>query len=87
MTQQLYEQWFRIADADKDGAVGGGEAVSFFMRSGLPQGVLGQASSSWAMRWLPSMGAFGSPLPKQVCPPCAYHLSRFGNLHQEEGPS
>ncbi|EFJ51520.1 hypothetical protein VOLCADRAFT_103432 [Volvox carteri f. nagariensis] len=42
MAQQLFEQWFRIADADKDGAVGGGEAVSFFMRSALPQLVLGQ---------------------------------------------
>ncbi len=42
MAQQLYEQWFRIADADKDGAVGGAEAVNFFLRSGLPQNVLGQ---------------------------------------------
>ncbi|GLC36577.1 hypothetical protein PLESTF_001275100 [Pleodorina starrii] len=42
MTQQLFEQWFRIADADRDGAVGGAEAVSFFIRSGLPQAVLGQ---------------------------------------------
>lgn len=42
MAQQIYEQWFRIADEDKDGAVGGAEAVRFFMRSGLQQAVLGQ---------------------------------------------
>ncbi|GLI62231.1 hypothetical protein VaNZ11_004797 [Volvox africanus] len=42
MTQQLFEQWFRIADTDKDGAVAGPEAVSFFTRSGLPKSILGQ---------------------------------------------
>jgi hypothetical protein len=36
------EQWFRLADQDGDGAVGGAEAVRFFTRSGLPQDVLGQ---------------------------------------------
>lgn len=41
-TAQLFEQWFRVADEDKDGSVGGGEAVRFFMRSGLSQAVLGQ---------------------------------------------
>ena len=34
---RLYNQWFDIADADRDGVVSGGEAVQFFMRSGLPQ--------------------------------------------------
>lgn len=38
----LAEQWFRIADEDKDGKIGGAEAVRFFMRSGLPKDVLGQ---------------------------------------------
>ncbi|KAI8469930.1 MAG: hypothetical protein J3K34DRAFT_521730 [Monoraphidium minutum] len=38
----LAEQWFRIADEDKDGKISGGEAVRFFMRSGLPKDVLGQ---------------------------------------------
>ncbi|GIL89869.1 hypothetical protein Vretimale_17992 [Volvox reticuliferus] len=42
MAQQLFEQWFRIADTDKDGAVAGPEAVSFFTRSGLPKSILGQ---------------------------------------------
>lgn len=36
------QQWFRLADQDGDGAVGGAEAVAFFTRSGLPQDVLGQ---------------------------------------------
>lgn len=36
------EQWFKLADQDGDGAVGGAEAVRFFTRSGLPQDVLGQ---------------------------------------------
>lgn len=40
--QQTYELWFRIADENKDGVVGGAEAVKFFQRSGLKQDVLGQ---------------------------------------------
>ncbi|CAG9464111.1 unnamed protein product [Pedinophyceae sp. YPF-701] len=36
----LYSKWFRIADADHDGQVGGGEAVAFFQRSGLHKDVL-----------------------------------------------
>ena len=27
--QELFESWFRIADGDKDGVVGGVEAVAF----------------------------------------------------------
>lgn len=38
----LAEQWFRLADEDKDGKIGGAEAVKFFTRSGLPKDVLGQ---------------------------------------------
>jgi len=34
--------WFALADEDRDGAVGGAEAVRFFTRSGLPKDVLGQ---------------------------------------------
>ena len=40
----LLEQWFKLADADADGKVGGAEAVQFFMRSGLHQAVLGQVN-------------------------------------------
>jgi hypothetical protein len=40
------EGWFKLADQDGDGAVGGAEAVRFFTRSGLPQDVLGQVRSS-----------------------------------------
>ena len=36
------EQWFRLADEDKDGVISGPEAVRFFTKSGLPQNVLGQ---------------------------------------------
>jgi len=32
--QELFEAWFRVADADKDGAVGGVEAVAFGRASG-----------------------------------------------------
>ena len=30
--------WFARADADRDGRVGGAEAVAFFGRAGLPKG-------------------------------------------------
>ena len=40
--QELFESWFRVADGDKDGVVGGVEAVAFFGRSGLPQATLFQ---------------------------------------------
>ncbi|KDD73733.1 hypothetical protein H632_c1883p0, partial [Helicosporidium sp. ATCC 50920] len=33
----LYNQWFTVADADRDGKVSGGEAAQFFLRSGLSQ--------------------------------------------------
>lgn len=39
---QLYEQWFQIADEDRDNTISGGEAVKFLFRSGLSQAVLGQ---------------------------------------------
>jgi hypothetical protein len=45
MAVQL-DQWFRAADEDRDGVVGGGEAVRFFQRSGLAQEVLGQVRSA-----------------------------------------
>lgn len=34
---RLYNQWFKVADQDGDGVLGGGEAVQFFQRSGLPR--------------------------------------------------
>jgi|APGre2960657444_1045066.scaffolds.fasta_scaffold133591_1 hypothetical protein len=40
--QELFESWFRVADGDRDGVVGGVEAVAFFGRSGLPQATLFQ---------------------------------------------
>lgn len=46
------EGWFKLADQDGDGAVGGAEAVRFFTRSGLPQDVLGQVSSIVGPEWL-----------------------------------
>lgn len=33
----VWEQYFQIADADRDGKISGGEAVAFFQKSGLPQ--------------------------------------------------
>jgi len=36
-TYRLYNQWFQIADVDRDGMLSGPEAVQFFLRSGLPQ--------------------------------------------------
>jgi hypothetical protein len=46
MASQLYEQWFRLADVKKEGSIGGGEAVKFFMLSGLSQETLGQVICS-----------------------------------------
>jgi len=43
---QLYGQWFDLADADKDGMVSGIEAVAFLSRSGLPKQTLAQV---WEM--------------------------------------
>ena len=39
---QIYSQWFAFADEDRDGCIGGAEAVRFFGRSGLDQQILGQ---------------------------------------------
>ena len=33
----VYNTWFVLADADRDGVISGAEAVAFFQRSGLPQ--------------------------------------------------
>jgi len=38
--QELFDAWFRFADADRDNVIGGADAVSFFSRSGLPQETL-----------------------------------------------
>lgn len=38
----LFDNWFRVADKDRDGVVSGGEAVEFFQRSKLPQSTLFQ---------------------------------------------
>ena len=36
----LFDNWFRVADKDRDGVVSGMEAVEFFQRSQLPQATL-----------------------------------------------
>ena len=36
----LFDNWFRVADKDRDGVISGMEAVEFFQRSQLPQGTL-----------------------------------------------
>jgi hypothetical protein len=41
-TLSLFDKWFKLADEDGDGKVGGPEAVRFFQRSGLPQPSLAQ---------------------------------------------
>lgn len=38
--QDLFDAWFRFADADGDNVIGGADAVAFFSRSGLPQETL-----------------------------------------------
>ena len=38
----LFDNWFRIADKDRDGVVSGAEAVEFFQRSNLGQETLFQ---------------------------------------------
>lgn len=48
----LYTSWFRLADADQDGRVTGGEAVMFMSKSGLAPAVL---SEIW------DVGASGVP--------------------------
>lgn len=41
-TTTLFDEWFRIADKDRDGRIAGGEAVEFFSRSGLNKTTLFQ---------------------------------------------
>ena len=45
----LFDAWYRIADVDKDGRVGGGEAVPFLQRSGLSK----EAFEDWSLHCLP----------------------------------
>lgn len=54
--QTLYQQWFVLADEDRDGAIAGAEAVKFFSRSGLDQMTLGQVRAQGAVHMLPIMG-------------------------------
>lgn len=47
---EVYNHWFAAADLDRDGVLGGAEAVAFFQRSGLPQSpTLFKARVTW---WL-----------------------------------
>ena len=41
----LFDSWYRIADVDKDGKVGGNEAVPFLQRSGLSKDALFKVSA------------------------------------------
>ena len=36
----LFDEFFRTADLDRDGRISGSEAVGFFQGSGLPQATL-----------------------------------------------
>jgi hypothetical protein len=45
----VWEQFFQIADADRDGKISGGEAVAFFQKSGLPQMTLAKVRKGRAM--------------------------------------
>eukprot|EP00899_Mesostigma_viride_P007541 jgi/Mesvir1/16789/Mv15159-RA.3 len=51
--EKIYDSFFRVADLDNDGRLGGQEAVQFFLRSGLPQPVLSQI---WALSDRPPSG-------------------------------
>ena len=53
MDADLFDEWFRIADRDRDGKVSGAEAVDFFQKSGLSKETLFEASSC--------QHSFGSP--------------------------
>lgn len=46
MASELYESWFKVADQDGDNKIGGAEAVSFFMKSGLEKKTLAEVSDS-----------------------------------------
>lgn len=59
------EAYFKIADADKDGVIGGGEAVQFFLKSGLPQDTLGQVGGGGGVA--ASAPAAPSPQPCMAC--------------------
>ena len=43
MDADLFDEWFRIADRDRDGKVSGAEAVDFFQKSGLSKETLFEA--------------------------------------------
>lgn len=75
MATQL-EQWFRLADEDRDGWIGGGEAVKFFTKSGLPQEVLGQVHS--LLVWKSVFGRY--PEQRWNCAVPSVHPA--SNLHQ-----
>ncbi len=46
MDADLFDEWFRIADRDRDGKVSGGEAVEFFQKSGLSKETLFEARTT-----------------------------------------
>lgn len=56
-------KWFQYADQDKDGAIAGAEAVTFFQRSGLDTATLGQVGIRGHVRsWLLLSTHLTSPL-------------------------
>lgn len=46
MDVDLFNDWFRVADQDRDGLISGAEAVAFFQRSGLTQDTLFQVCAA-----------------------------------------
>jgi len=49
---EVYNHWFAAADRDRDGVLGGAEAVQFFQLSGLPQNPTLFKASRAACFWL-----------------------------------
>jgi len=80
------EAWFKLADEDRDGVVGGAEAVKFFLKSGLPQEALGQV-----MRWTVICGGTGCGWVRILCnmvkPLTPVNMCRSGSLLQVEVPA
>ena len=97
--QALYANWFQIADADRDGRVGGGEAISFLLRSELPKetlrriweladesqsGFLDSRSFGAAMQ-LVSIARACPSLPAACSPHCCMSLTHSSSLVAESG--
>lgn len=56
----LFDNWFRVADKDRDGVISGMEAVEFFQRSKLPQGTLFKVSQRISLSQSNPLPAFAA---------------------------